>query len=219
MSRTDRARPAATAVLALLLLGLSACATPFEARVTRFHAPGELTPGRSFVVRPVDAGRASSLEFATYAARVSQNLIAQGFREAAPGTEADLVARLSYGIGPPRDRLGTRPGPAWSAWGWYGRPWWGPGWHPWIGSRFYDPFWGPVWGPEEVYSFTEFPAFAEVDIAPANGTRNLFEGRAETAARRPDMPSVVPKLIDAIFVDFPGVSGENRRVRIREAAR
>ena len=135
-------------------------------------------------------------------------------RQCFPPTEADLVARFSFGVGPARDRIGTRPAPSWSAWGWYGRPWVGPGWHPWMGSRFYDPFWGSAFGPSEVYTFTDFPAFAEIDIAPAKGRRNVFEGRAETSTRQPGLPGVVPRLIDALFVDFPGVSGETRRVTL-----
>ncbi|MFN3591049.1 MAG: DUF4136 domain-containing protein [Thermaurantiacus sp.] len=211
--RQRQFNPLAAAVALLLL---SACATPFQATLTRYHAPEGLAPGQSFVVAPANPDRADSLEFATYAAHLSRNLVAKGFREAASAEQADLVARFAYGIGPPRDRIGTRPGPAFSSWGWYGRPFWGPGWHPWIGSRFYDPFWGTGFGPTEVYSFTEFPAFAELDIAPAQGRRNVFEGRAESASRQGGAPGVVPKLIDALFVDFPGTSGEVRRVQVAD---
>jgi hypothetical protein len=211
-----RRRLAAAPVAAVALLLLSACATPFQATLTRYHAPEGLAQGQSFVVAPANPDRADSLEFATYAALVSRNMVAKGFREAASAEQADLVARFAYGIGPPRDRIGTRPGPAFSSWGWYGRSSWGPGWHPWFGSRFYDPFWGPGFGGTEVYSFTEFPAFAELDIAPSKGRRNVFEGRAETASRQGGAPGVVPKLIDALFVDFPGASGEVRRVQVAE---
>lgn len=216
MSTAPRSRRLAAPAAALALLLLSACATPFQATVTRYSATIP-APGQSFVVEPAAPaaadGQPPSLEFETYAQRVSRNLEALGYRAAPSATEADFIARLSFGMGPPRDRLGTRPGPAFSSWGWYGRPFWGPGWHPWIGSRFYDPFWGGF-GPTEVYSFTEFPVFAEVDLAPGRTARNVFEGRAEAAARRPDMPRVVPLLIDTIFVDFPGTSGEVRRVRV-----
>ena len=207
-----RAGAALAPLCALAVLG--ACATPFQATVTRYHDPQGLARGQSFVVAPVDPERSGSLEFATYAAQVSRNLVAQGFREASGADEADLVARFAFGFGPPRDRIGTRPAPAWSAWGWYGRPWAGPGWHPSWGWRFYDPFWGPGFGPTEVYSFTDFPAFAELDIAPAKGRRNVFEGRAETNTRQPGVSSVLPRLIDSLFVDFPGVSGETRRVTV-----
>jgi hypothetical protein len=214
----NRVRPRLVAVgiaagLALLLAG---CATPFQANVTRFHAPEGLVRGQSFVVAPADPARTDSIEFATYAAQVARNMVAQGYREASAEAEADLVARFSFGFGPPRDRIGTRPGPAWSSWGWYGRPIYGPGWGPWLGTRFHDPFWGSAFGASEVYSYTVFPAFAELDIAPAKGQRNVFEGRAETSARQPGAPVVVPKLIDALFVDFPGTSGEVRRVTVAD---
>ncbi len=218
MQTVHRSRPAAVAVLGAALLFLSACATPFQAVVTRYHA--NIPPsGQTFVVEPADEARAGSLEFETYAQHVARNLQQLGYRPATSAVEADFIARLAYGFGPPRDRLGTRPGPVWAGWGWYGRPWWGPGWYPWFGSRFYDPFWGPGFGPSEVYSFTEFPAFAEVSLAPGRAARRVFEGRAETAARRPDMPAILPRLIDTIFIGFPGTSGEVRRVELRPEPR
>ncbi len=211
-----RKAPLAFARLAPLgaALLLAACATPFQANVTRFHAPEGLARGQSFVVTPANSEGGESLEFETYAAQVRSNLVAQGYREAGSASEADLIARFSFGFGPPRDRLGTRPGTSWSSWGWYGRPWVGPGWYPWMGARFYDPFWGSAFGPDEVYSYTDFPAFAELDIARAKGRRNVFEGRAETSTRQPSASAVIPRLVDALFVDFPGVSGETRRVTL-----
>lgn len=194
-------------VLALLV---AACSQPFEARVQSFQA---LPPasGQTFTIEPVDPKNQGSLEFATYGALVSDELRRAGFVPAAPGAQADLIVRVDYGSGPGRERLATRPGMSSRAWGWYGPGWWGR--HPaWWGS-FYDPFWGP-WNQPEVYSFTIYPAFLEVDILRASDKAPLFEGRAETTTRVNDLPATMPKLAAALFTDFPGESARSKVVRV-----
>ena len=46
--------------------------------------------------------------------------------------------------------------------------------------------------------------------------RGLFEGRAESVSRSNRLQTIVPNLVDAIFTDFPGNSGETLRITIRE---
>lgn len=196
----------------MLMLLLAACAQPFEARVQSFQA---LPPaaGQSFAIEPADAGKQGSLEFASYGALVSEELRRAGFEPAAPGAKPDLVVRMDFGVGPGRERLATRPGfSSRAAWGWYGPGWWGwygPGWW----GSFYDPFWGP-WSEPEVYSFTVYPAFLEVDILRATDKAPLFEGRAEATTRVNDLPATMPKLVAALFTDFPGENARSRVVRV-----
>lgn len=194
-------------VLSAALL-LAACASPFEARVQSFQAmpPAQ---GQTFTVKPADEQRVGSLEFASYANLVATELQRKGFVPAT-GPNPDLLVSVDFGAGPGRERLATRPGTS-SAWGWYG-----PGWgrHPaWWGS-FYDPFWGPGWNQPEVYSFTVYPAFLEVDIRRASDNVALFEGRAETTTRVNDLPSTMPQLVTALFTDFPGPSSRSTVVRV-----
>jgi hypothetical protein len=206
-------------LIAILALGLlAACASPFEARVQSFQSmPPER--GKTFVVQPAVETKAGSLEFAAYAGLVATELQKLGFQQAASPDQADLKVLVDFGAGPGRERVATRPGAgmgwggwggAWGGWGgrgWYGRPW-----------GFYDPFWGPgwgggAWGPE-VYSFTIYPAFLEVDIIRKADNASLFEGRAETTTRVNDLPSTMPNLVTALFTDFPGASARSTTVKV-----
>ena len=196
---------------------LAACATPFEARVQRFQ---QMPPsqGQSFVVKPADPKREGSLEFQSYAGLVSTEMVAAGFVPAASPTDASLVVKLDFGVGAREDRINTRPG-AVQPWGWYGRGWYGRGHPGWWGS-FYDPFWGPglgaggSWGAPEVYSYSLFPTFVAVDIHRTADNVQVFEGRADSNTRVNDLTATVPKLVTALFTEFPGASAQSKVVRV-----
>ncbi len=188
------------------LLAVAACTSPFEARVQSFQSMPPVQ-GQSFSMKAVDDKRAGSLEFAAYAGLVATELQKQGFRQAASAESADLLVLIDFGVGPGRERINTRPGMS-SSWGWYGRGWYGrPGWW----GSFYDPFWSQP----EVYSFTVYPSYLEVDIKRAADNVSLFEGRAETTTRVDDLPSIMPKLTTALFTDFPGPSARSKVVQVK----
>ena len=210
------ALPRLPQLLAIMALGLlAACAQPFEARVQSFQSmPPER--GKSFVVQPAVEAKTGSLEFAAYAGLVATELQKLGFQQAASAQQADLTVLVDFGVGPGRERIASRPGMGmaggwgWGGWGgrgWYGRPW-----------GFYDPFWGPGWGggwgQPEVYSFTVYPTFLEVDILRTADKASLFEGRAETTTRVNDLPSTMPNLVTALFTDFPGASARSTVVKV-----
>ena len=197
-------------VVALSLL--AACASPFQARVARFQqmpAPS----GESFTIEAADPAKKGGLEFATYAAQVRDQLQALGYQPAAEGALPSLVVKLDYGVSDPRERVVQRPGfvSGRFAYGPYGYwPWWsawGPG--------YYDPFWGPMWDRPEVYSYTLYRSYLDMEIRRRGGD-SVFEGRAETDARTNDMPRLVPQLVRAMFTNFPGKSGETVRVKLPE---
>ncbi len=208
---TKRIQPlAAVAGIAALTL-LSACAQTFEARVQSFQTmpPNQ---GQTFSVKPAVEAHKGSLEFGSYAAIVSSELQKHGYRPVAAGQPAELDVLVDFGSGPGRERLATRPGmgPSWGgSWGWYGRRWGYPG----FWGSFYDPFWGP-WDQPEVYSFTVYPSYLEVDIHRSVDNSPLFEGRAETTTRVNNLPAIMPKLAEALFKDFPGEPAQSRVVRV-----
>ncbi len=192
------------------LLALAACATPFRAQVSRFQM---MPPpaGQSFVVEPADPRHAGSIEFRTYAAAVEQEMQRNGFQPAPSREAATLLVKLDFGVGPPRERIDTRPGTFVGGWGWGPRGW---GWGGWGWGGWYDPwFWGPGFGPE-VYTYTVYPSFVEVAIVRKADSQNLFEGRAQTTTRNSDLPFLVPRLVTALFTNFPGNSGETVNVRL-----
>ena len=198
-------------VVALSLL--AACTTPFQARVARFQqmpAPN----GESFAIEAADPAKKGGLEFATYAAQVRQQLAALGYQAAAEGAKPSLIVKLDYGVSDPRERVVQRPGfvSGRFAYGPYG--YW-PGWSMW-GPGYYDPFWGPMWDRPEVYSYTLYHSFLDMEIRRVSG-ESVFEGRAETDARTNDMPSLVPQLVQAMFTNFPGKTGETVRIKLPPA--
>ena len=208
--RRPRRLGLAAGIIALGLL--SACAQPFEARVQSFQT---MPPqqGQTFVVKPAVDEHKGSLEFNSYAQQVAAELQRLGYRQVAEGQPADLTVLVDFGAGPGRARIATRPGmgPAWGGpWGWYGRGWGRPG----FWGSFYDPFWGGPWDQPEVYSFTIYPSYLEVDIQRNSDNIPLFQGRAETTTRVNNLPQIMPKLVTALFTDFPGEPSRSKVVRV-----
>jgi hypothetical protein len=194
-----------------LAIGLSACATPFKADVSRFAAPLPAPQGQSFAVVPEDPKLAGGLEFATYANSVAAEMQELGYTRAATPESADLLVRFDYRVDGGRERVRTDFngvgaagfGP-WGRWGGWG----GGGW----GLGFNDPFFG---GPD-VRSYTIYTSGIDLKIDRAADGQRLFEGKAEAVSRSNRLPRLVPNLVDAIFTGFPGNSGETLRITIRD---
>jgi hypothetical protein len=205
-------------LLSLGLLALvAACTTPFTADVSRFQrlpAPS----GESFTIEARDAERSGGLEFAQYASYVEKQLTQQGYQRAASPEAATLVVKLDYGVNDGREKLDTRYtgfGAGYGGWGGWGWPYYSRyRYHPYYWGSFYDPFWGPGFGGgTEVYSYTVYRSFLDMDIVRKNGAP-VFEGRAEATTRSSDLTKLVPNLVEAMFSGFPGNSGQTVRVKI-----
>ncbi len=196
-----------------LVAGLSACATPFKADVSRFAVPLPAPQGQSFAVVPEDPKLAGGLEFATYANSVAAEMQELGYVRAATPEGADLVVRFDYRVDGGRERVRTDfngagfAGPGWGRWGGWG----GRGFGAW-GFGFNDPFFG---GPD-VRSYTIYTSGIELKIDRAADGQRLFEGKAEAVSRSNRLPRLVPNLVDAMFTGFPGNSGETVRITIRD---
>lgn len=200
-------------VLPVVLLGLSACASSFRADVTRFQT---LPPpsGQTIAIEPSEGELPGSLEFRTYAAGLGQQLARAGFTVVPDRTSAALIARFGFGLGAPRERIESSPGWGGGWGGWYGRGAWGwPGY----GWGWGGPGWGGAgwgWGAPTVSSVTIFPSFVELTIFRAADGLSLFEGRAQATTEEDSLPTLVPQLLEALFVGFPGNSGETVRVKL-----
>ena len=195
-----------------LLAGLSACATPFKADVSRFAAPLPAA-GQSFAVVPEDPKLAGGLEFATYANSVAAEMQELGYVRAASPETADLLVRFDYRVDGGRERVRTDFNGGFGAFGPWG-PWggWGGrGFGAW-GFGFNDPFFG---GPN-VRSYTIYTSGIDLKIDRRASGERLFEGKAEAVSRSNRLPRLVPNLVDAMFTGFPGNSGETLRITIRD---
>lgn len=203
------ARKIAAAALPLALLTLGACATSFKADVARFQSM-PAPQGQTFFVEPADPGNRGGLEFSQYAALVGQRLAAQGYQPAASRDAANLIVTLDYGVDSGREKIYTTPG----MYRPFGRPWgpWGfrsSYWHGW-----HDPFWWDPWDYPEVRSYTYYTSYLDMTINRAGTGQRLFEGKAKARSRTDSLPQLVPNLVEAMFTNFPGRSGEEVKITI-----
>lgn len=208
----NTARTVRLASVSILAAGAAACAPSFKADVSRFQAELPAPAGETFVVVADDPALAGGLEFALYANEVEEEMTNLGYIEAASPDEASLLVRFDYGVDNGRERIRTtgRADPFFSPWygyrsRFYRRPvgYWGFGFH--------DPFFG---GPE-VRSYTVYTSEIDLKIDRAETGERLFEGKAQALSRSNRLPHLVPNLVDAMFTDFPGNSGETVRITIK----
>lgn len=219
-------RGAKFALLPALALTLAACATPFRADVSRFESQLPAPEGQSFFVVADDPALAGGLEFALYADHVEAEMAELGYVQASTPDDATLLVRFDYGVDNGRERVRSTGfgyaarDPFFSSWRSYRRPVvfrdrtgrtrvayvrsrpWGFGWH--------DPFFGR----DEIRSYTVFTSGIDMKIDNAATGERLFEGSAQAASTSNNLQYLVPNLVDAMFTNFPGNSGETVRISI-----
>lgn len=202
--------------------GLNACATGLPTQVSRFQAM-PAPQGQSFVVVPAE-GEKGGLEFSQYANLVSRHLSGLGYQEAGSREAASFVVELDYGVDEGRQRVVSRPDPFPPSYGYgygYGgrRPFYSRyGYFGRHRSPFYygwdDPFfYGGGFGRDRIETYTVYTSDLELDIRSRDG-QPLFEGRAQARSTTDDLTALVPNLIEAMFTDFPGRSGETVRITV-----
>ena len=213
-SITAAAKRAALPVL--LAAGLSACAPGFNADVSRFATQLPAPQGQTFAVVAEDPALAGGLEFATYADMVGAEMKRLGYVEAASPEAASLLVRFDYNVDNGRERIRTTGSPFYDPyWGAWGRPYgfrraygfrspYAFGWH--------DPFLDTP----EVRSYTVYTSDIDLKIDSAATGERLFEGQAQAVSRTNRLQALVPNLVDALFTDFPGNSGETLRITIKD---
>lgn len=197
----------------LATLGLVACATPFRADVARFQSM-PAPQGQTFFIEAADPRNRGGLEFSQYAGLVSQRLASHGYRPASSRAGANLVVTLDYGVDSGKEKIVTRPGYGGFGFSRFGHPWgpWGYrsafhyGWH--------DPFWWDPWGYPEIDSYTYYTSHLNMTINRAGDGQRLFEGKARARSRTDSLPALVPNLVEAMFTNFPGRSGEEVKITI-----
>jgi len=207
----------ATFLAPLALLALGACATPFNADVSRFQelpAP----QGQTFAIRAANPANAGGIEFGQYAALVAQELQKVGYVPAS-GDTANMTVSLDYAVDAGKERDILRRDPFYD-------PYWGFGsfYRPYIvrtrrGARyvmgFYDPFlYSGFNRPYDVDSFTVYTANLDLKIDRNGDGKRLFEGKAEAKSRSNKLPYLVPNLVEAMFTGFPGNGGETVRISV-----
>lgn len=208
----------------LMLAGLAGCATAFNSDVTRYSTQLPAPQGQTFAVVADDPDLAGSLEFSQYADLVEAQMAKLGYTEGTPDN-ASLLVRFDYGVDRGRERVRTVG---------YVDPFYDPwiGYHPrsrfyrhrFYRSRFYRPryvgawgygFYDPWFGGPEVRSYTVYTSGIDLKIDDKATGERLFEGKAQALSTSNRLQYLVPNLVEAMFTDFPGNSGETLRISIK----
>jgi hypothetical protein len=210
------------AMVTLMLGALAACATPFKADVQRYSAQLPAPQGQTFTVVADSPLMNGGLEFAQYANLVNAKMQTLGYVPAANPQSADLIVRFDYGVDKGRTQVRQTgfTDPFWSPWHgysrfgyagygrrgyfspYYPRGMWGYGWNdPWFGGSSFD-------------AYTVFVSGISVKIDRRADGQRLFEGKAEAASASNRLGYLVPNLVEAMFTNFPGNSGETVRISV-----
>ncbi|RVQ67002.1 DUF4136 domain-containing protein [Croceicoccus ponticola] len=191
-------------LIAALALTLSACATPpGPVQVTRFNAPEKASLlGRGAIAIEAAPGMdADSLELASYRAAVARELVRLGYTEAATGQGSQVAeVRLRRGVVQPVREGGPVSVGVGGSTGSYGS---GVG----LGVGI-DLSGKPM---EQVMTELAVVIRQRVTGEP------IWEGRAEFGVKAgsplAETQLAAPHLAEALFVDFPGKSGETFEVK------
>ena len=221
-SVTKSSRALKLASVPILLASLAACATPFKADVSRFESQLPAPQGETFAVVADDPALAGGLEFAQYADFVEAQMVRLGYAEASP-EDATLLVRFDYGVDNGRERIRSTGRSAF----------YDPFWDPWYRYSYRSPFyrsrlhrsrfrsaWGygfydPWFGEPDVRSYTVYTSGIDMKIDRTADGERLFEGKAQAVSTSNRLQYLVPNLVDAMFTDFPGSSGETVRITIK----
>ena len=221
-SVTKSSRALKLASVPILLASLAACATPFKADVSRFESQLPAPQGETFAVVADDPALAGGLEFAQYADFVEAQMVRLGYAEASP-EDATLLVRFDYGVDNGRERIRSTGRSAF----------YDPFWDPWYRYSYRSPFyrsrlhrsrfrsaWGygfydPWFGEPDVRSYTVYTSGIDLKIDRTADGERLFEGKAQAVSTSNRLQYLVPNLVDAMFTDFPGSSGETVRITIK----
>ncbi len=209
------------ATVPLILAGLAACATPFRADVSRFQTQLPAPQGESFYVVADDPALAGGLEFSQYADLVEAQMARLGYAQAASPEAASLLVRFDYGVDDGRERVRTTGlyDPFYSPWYGYRSPFGYRSRFDYYRPRYYGSRWGfgfydPWFGGPEVTSYTVYTSGIDMKIDRAATGERLFEGKAQAMSTSDRLQYLVPNLVEAMFTDFPGNSGETVRISI-----
>ena len=227
------------AVVAILVVLLSGCATRLETSVTRFHQWPANTRGATYAIAPVlkemqdapllvarqqqpfpadEAIALSGLEFNTYAGYLERNLQAQGLVPAVRQDHARMIVSME---------IHSRSGMAQEFVPGY-RPMLGVGmsyrWFHWSYGPFAYAPWGDYYGsmsdwgtrtvmrPVQHYRLRLRIADRGQSTMPHAAAPAVYDASASSTGRPLALPVVRPYLVRAVFDGFPGSSGKTQQV-------
>ncbi len=200
---------------AIALAALAGCVSPkyVTSDVTRYHTLPSAPTGQSFVIATLDPEQGQSLAYRQYADMVTAKLVSMGLKPFGGPTEAsDYVVTLRYQVRGPTPDIESRSTPSvslglgYGSWGRHGG---------WSGFGAWDV-------PYDHYTDTRQLFLREVELNIYRGNTydspkktRVFEGHALSAGQNGQLEPVMPYILDALFKDFPGRSGETQTVSVQ----
>lgn len=198
---------------ALVVFGLAACASPkyVVSDVTRHHSLPRAPSGETFVVVAAEEDQDESLAFSAYADLISQRLSGLGLRGFnGDSATPDMVVTLSWEIEGPSPDIKSRNSGFGYGFGFGNR-------HSHFGYGFGYP--------SESRTSTKQMFVRRVELIIYDGKtyntenpKRVFEGSAVSTGTNGQIDPVMPYIIQAIFDQFPGASGETKTVRVEVPA-
>lgn len=187
---------------------LSGCASSVDCKVFAFH---ELTKpqGERVRLQHDDPAQMATDEYALVATQIREKAIQAGYQMAGDQV-ADLVLVIDYGVGRGADEIKKLPK---------------------CSTRYhfrdgdYDPAYRHIYecNKQEPEVQETYIHFLELRVhRTANGKQDLgdkiYEGVVHSVNHTESLARITPYLAVALFEDFPGASGEVKRVTIEEDA-
>lgn len=208
----------ALCVLSALLTG---CSSLVEIKVTAFHLLGPEGHGNTFWVLPLKDSNDRSVESATYAVQVSEELKRRGWVKIMdPKTPPNFTVWMDYGIDSGRDVAYTIPiyGQIGGGTAQFSGNVYSGGQSARVdGSVSTKPQFGVVGsqsGSARIYQRYLRIFIVDRLRSKPNQPFVVFESRALSEGTTGEIAQVMPFIIRAAFSEFPGVSGKTRTVSL-----
>ena len=179
------------------------------------------SPGKSISVVSGEADVNSSLEFAAYKRKFENKLSIAGYKIEQDPNQADYIALIAYGIDDGKTAIISTPifgrtggGTTYSSGTIYGSG----GSVNYSGSNYTMPTYGIVGS--STNSVTTYNRAIALDIIEASSfkegdPRTVYQGRTRSEGRCSVIVEVFDEMLEAMFSDFPGENGRNRKQSIR----
>ena len=195
--------------------------------VTIFH---EFTPKNDETIFVLGAHESmnSSLEFKSYKQKIEGKFIENGISTVSSNEVADYIAVVNYGIddGTTTTQISTTPIIGQTSGGTTthsGSIYSSGGYSSYSGSSYSYPTYGIVGTSTNSYNVTVYNRVLTIDIfrnTKSNNVSNptkVWEGQLKSSGSCGNINEVIDELIEAMFINFPGVSGNTERVEITYA--
>jgi hypothetical protein len=185
---------------------VAACMGGVETTLTPFHTfPDAAAPqGKTFIMLP-SASQEGSLQWAQYSNMVAQKLESKGLRRVDNARTADYAVALYYGIDGGRTEVSSYPT--------YGQTSPGVTSTGYVGSRPVSIYTPPTYGytGTSTSSNTVYGRAIRINIM-------VYEATGKSEGTSGDINAVLPSIIDAMFIDWPGKSGvsQTKQVPLRQ---